>query len=127
MPELAKTANHLCPLLANLSTARRPKFELLQSGRHAREGGLQASSRGLHGRDDCNRDTRCNQTVLDSRRPGLVLPELSEIFGHHSPLWLLRSPSWWPYGLRMPGETLRTSECAIRKSNRRDSLKRSIA
>jgi len=63
--------------------------ELLQSGRHTREGGLQAGSGGLHGRDNCNRNARCNQTVLDSRRPGLVFPEFGEILRHHQPSLLV--------------------------------------
>jgi len=62
---------------------------LLQRGGHAREGSLQAGSSSLHGRYDCNRNTRCNQTVLDSRRSGLVLPELGEILRHHQPSLLV--------------------------------------
>jgi len=95
--------------------------ELLQSGGHARERGLQAGAGGLHSRDDCNRNTRCNQTVLDSRRPRLVLPELGEVPGHDQPFPFVAALAALRF--KVDGDTLRISKNAIRKFSYRGSWK----
>ena len=64
---------------------------LLQRGGHAREGGRQGGSSGLHSRDDRNGNARCNQTVFNRRSARLIVPELTEIASHHLPLRGLES------------------------------------
>ena len=95
--------------------------ELLQSGGHARKGGLQAGSGGLHSRDDRNRNTRGNQTVLDSRRPGLVLPELGEILGHDQPFPFVAALAALRF--KVTGDALSINKNTIRKSNYRGSYR----
>lgn len=57
-------------------------IELLQGGRNAAEGRVQVGSEGLYGDDDCHRNAGRDQTILNSRRAGLILAELTKNSNH---------------------------------------------
>jgi hypothetical protein len=50
-------------------------IELLQRASDVGEGASERRADAVHGGDDCDRDARCNQAVLDGGGSGFVLKE----------------------------------------------------
>jgi hypothetical protein len=53
-------------------TLRRPAVRLFQLRRDAREGRIQTGTEAVHRGDNCDRDSSCNQTVLNGGSPALI-------------------------------------------------------
>ena len=52
---------------------------LLQGRVNGIEFGAEVGAQTVHHRDDCQRDARCDQTVFNRGRPGLIGQELQEV------------------------------------------------
>jgi hypothetical protein len=62
---------------------------LLQGRVNGIEFGAEIGAQTVHHRDDCQRDTRCDQTVFNRGRPGLIGQELQKATQNYL---LLRTP-----------------------------------
>ena len=62
---------------------------LFELRRDAAECRVQVRAECVHDGDDGNRDTCCDEAILDGRCPALVIQEASNKVHEHSPLWVI--------------------------------------